>query len=510
MHIKTTVTLLIFLLFSASVFADRIPETFEMKEKKVKALIERYTSIEKAHDKKYNKTLKDIERSYYLMLNKSLDVIPPKPKPKDLFETQYEYDKRMTAYKNKMNKAKLKQKKEARRIHKKYNLRYKTSLAEISYLEGKIEALKPVTEEIMAIQNQTVVLSGEPLTVTLFPPEADNFRFPLHITGKSKKWMEYWNYSDRNKARNIWKNKSYLKAEMRAQMELTAEGRLTMTPTVILVENKRTGDRKEFNIETVTPFPVISEYINLEKTELPAAKLMAALKNVVQGPVSGMEFIYISPRSYMRGSPRDEPGRWANEIQHKVTLTKGFYIMTTEVTQRQWRSVMGRNPSGFQQCGSDCPVENIYWGDVQEFIRRLNQMEKTTKYRLPTEAEWEFACRAGNKNFGANDDNEDRLKAYAWFFDNADGTPHPVAQKKPNRWGLFDMQGNVSEWCQDWAGPYPVDPVTDPKGPFRGQFRVARGGNWHMSSRSCRAADRNFNLPGDKSDAIGFRVVKSP
>jgi len=210
------------------------------------------------------------------------------------------------------------------------------------------------------------------------------------------------------------------------------------------------------------------------------------------------------------GSPRNELGRWANELQHPVILTEGYYLQTTEVSQRQWRTIMRSNPSGFSNCGSDCPVENVYWGEVQEFIRRLNKIDKTGKYRLPTEAEWEFACRAGNKNFGANDKEEDKLKIYAWYFDNSDGTPHPVALKKPNRWGLFDMQGNVSEWCNDWAGAYSPKGVTDPKGPFTGKFRIARGGNWQMSSRSCRAADRNFNLPGDRSDTIGFRLVKSP
>ena len=502
--------LLLSLCVSSTVVATGEPTNIDRKKSRLLKLVKDYHQIEREYNVLFEKKLKEIEKTYYLLLNKAGNIIPPAPAPKDLFETEYEYNTRMENYKKKVLKTAIIKKNQIKKTHKEFNLRYRISLAEIEHYEAKIKELSPLVEKISNIQNETHSSPDGNLKIVLFPPEADNFRFPLHLISEKEKWVRYWDYSDRKKARTLWQNKSYMYAEMRNQFEFTTGNKILTKITVIQVSNTKTGDRKIFKIGEVKPVPVLEIYNNMVKNELPAAKLMAALKNVVTGPVSGMEFIYISPRSFSMGSPRHESGRWANELQHRVRLTKGFYIQTTEVTQRQWRTIMRGNPSGFSNCGSDCPVENIYWGEVQEFIRRVNKIEKTTKYRLPTEAEWEYACRAGNKYFGANDNSESKLPNYAWYFDNSEGTPHPVALKKPNRWGLFDMQGNVSEWCNDWAGAYSPKETIDPKGPFTGKFRIARGGNWQMSSRSCRAADRNFNLPGDRGDTIGFRLVKSP
>ncbi|MBU1162159.1 MAG: SUMF1/EgtB/PvdO family nonheme iron enzyme, partial [Proteobacteria bacterium] len=161
-----------------------------------------------------------------------------------------------------------------------------------------------------------------------------------------------------------------------------------------------------------------------------------------------MKFVYIEPGTFMMGSPSSEPGRDDDERQHRVTLTRGFHMQTTEVTQGQWKAVMGGNPSYFKSCGDDCPVEQVSLKDVQEFIQRLNQKEDTNKYRLPTEAEWEYASRAGTETALANgriselDCNYDvNLDAMGWYCGNADKTTHRVAQKKANRWGLYDIHG---------------------------------------------------------------------
>jgi len=195
----------------------------------------------------------------------------------------------------------------------------------------------------------------------------------------------------------------------------------------------------------------------------------------------GMTFVYISQGSFMMGSPTDELGRWDNEIQHQVTLTKGYFMQTTEVTQGQWKAVMGSNPSYFQNCGNDCPVEQVSWNDVQEFIELLNQKESTNKYRLPTEAEWEYAARAGSSSAFANGnisekycDYDPNLDAMGWYCGNAERKTHLVAQKQPNAWGLYDMHGNVWEWCHDWYGSYPDISVTDPGGASSGSTRVLR------------------------------------
>ena len=227
-----------------------------------------------------------------------------------------------------------------------------------------------------------------------------------------------------------------------------------------------------------------------------------------------MTFELISAGTFTMGSPTDELGRWNDETQHEVTLTKSFYMQTTEVTQGQWRAVMGSNPSDFSDCGDDCPVETVSWDDVQEFIEKLNQMEGTDKYRLPTEAEWEYASRAGSTTAFANgeitniDCDDPNLDQMAWYCGNADITTHPVAQKDPNDWGLYDMHGNVWEWCEDWYGAY-SGPVTDPTGPSSGTIRVLRGGSWDFNAMYCRSASRYGLKPDNRSYDIGFRVARA-
>ncbi|MBN1847182.1 MAG: SUMF1/EgtB/PvdO family nonheme iron enzyme, partial [Deltaproteobacteria bacterium] len=193
----------------------------------------------------------------------------------------------------------------------------------------------------------------------------------------------------------------------------------------------------------------------------------------------GMKFVYIFPGTFTMGSPANEKDRDDNELQHQVTLTKGFYMQTTEVTQGQWKDVMGNNPSYFKNCGDDCPLESISWNDAQEFINRLNRKEGAQKYRLPTEAEWEYACRAGSTTRFYFGDSESDLGEYAWYDGNSGGKTHPLAQKRPNAWGLYDMHGNVWEWCEDWYGET-IHPgsVTDPIGASGGSYRVLRGGSW--------------------------------
>jgi len=223
----------------------------------------------------------------------------------------------------------------------------------------------------------------------------------------------------------------------------------------------------------------------------------------------GMEFVYIQPGRFTMGSPSNESGRDNDERQHQVTLTKGFYMQTTEVTQGQWQRVMGSNPSWFKNCGDDCPVEEVSWNDAQDFIRRLNQREGTDKYRLPTEAEWEYAARAGSTTRFCFGNDNGQLGQYAWYDNNSGSKPHSVAQKKPNAWGLYDMHGNVWEWVQDWYGNYPSGSVTDPTGPSSGSSRVFRGGSWNAGAGDCRSAYRYRSTPGGRSNYLGFRLARA-
>jgi formylglycine-generating enzyme required for sulfatase activity len=242
----------------------------------------------------------------------------------------------------------------------------------------------------------------------------------------------------------------------------------------------------------------------------------------------GMKFVYIKSGSFMMGSglsPSGVASRYGGKEkyykdehpQHRVTLTKGFYLQTTEVTQGQWERVMGSNPSGFEGCGPDCPVEQVSWEDCRKFIRKLNQMEGTGKYRLPTEAEWEYAARAGTKMpFYTGNCLSTGQANYDGNYP-GNGCSKGTFRKKTTRvgtfpsnlWGLYDMHGNVWEWCQDWYGDYQSGSVTDPEGPSSGTFRVNRGGSWINGAGFCRSATHDRNDPGYRYDYLGFRLARA-
>lgn len=229
----------------------------------------------------------------------------------------------------------------------------------------------------------------------------------------------------------------------------------------------------------------------------------------------------------MMGSPDNEPERSGDETQHQVTISRSFYMQTTQTTQGQWKRVMGKNPSRltnwFVINEDNYPVTNVSWYDVQEFIKKLNNTESVKKYRLPTEAEWEYACRAGTTtSFHTGNTEKDLLRA-GWVKLFTNTKYHRIAQKTPNAWGLYDMHGNVWEWVNDWYGDYPTGSVTDPEGPSSGTIRVRRGGCLHTIPSNCRSAYRGSNFwflpliktPLDKyasaptaaKDGTGFRLA---
>lgn len=193
---------------------------------------------------------------------------------------------------------------------------------------------------------------------------------------------------------------------------------------------------------------------------------------------------------------------------HEVCLSD-FSIGKYEVTQAQWQAVMGQNPSSFNQCGPDCPVENVSWLQVQGFIKKLNALTNKN-YRLPTEAEWEYAARSGgNKDQWAGVSVLADLKDYAWYEDNSEAKTHPVGEKKPNALGIYDMTGNVWEWCQDIHGDdyYKNSPKENPTGPVKGMHRATRGGSFSSAAWNLRAADRGMVLQSHHNNALGFRLV---
>ncbi|OGR22886.1 MAG: sulfatase [Desulfobacterales bacterium RIFOXYA12_FULL_46_15] len=249
----------------------------------------------------------------------------------------------------------------------------------------------------------------------------------------------------------------------------------------------------------------------------------------------GMRFVLIPAGSFIMGSPESEEGRQWNETQHKVIISRSFYMGETEVTQGQWKKLVGFNPSSFPDLGKAYPVDSVSWNQCVEFIRVLNEWEKTNQYRLPTEAEWEYACRAesttafaggGSTNFSCNEP-EPAIIEMAWYCYNSgtqnpagDFKPGPVKTKLPNKWGIYDMHGNVQEWVQDsceWrdllsrnvgaiTDTY-MDNIVDPLSKT-GTHRIFRGGAWHQSSKYQRSAYRGYYKPVAKRNSLGFRIVR--
>ena len=268
----------------------------------------------------------------------------------------------------------------------------------------------------------------------------------------------------------------------------------------------------------------------LRKTGAPEIRKAGELKTIMLPGGVEMELRWCPPGTFLMGSPLSEKGRDVDETLHRVVISKGFWMGATAVTQKQWRIVMGGNPAaskdhfsaifslfgGSSDLKENCPVENVSWEDCQMFLRRVNSAQTAFALHLPTEAQWEYACRAGTATayFWGNALNGDKA--------NCDGRSpcgtavrgryleqtQPVRSYAPNGWGLFEMHGNVHEWCSDWYGSYGGD-ATDPVGPEAGEFRVFRGGSWYDRARYCRSAYRDGNTPNLRSGCLGFRVICS-
>jgi formylglycine-generating enzyme required for sulfatase activity len=293
-----------------------------------------------------------------------------------------------------------------------------------------------------------------------------------------------------------------------------------------------------YSIEYVTDLALTNNpraWRCLEFLRLPTSSYLWADRSA---PVSGKRFyrarvfpaptnmVFIPPGTFRMGSPTNEVGRYDREgPQTDVIISGGFWMGKYEVTQGEYLAVMGNNPSWFQPpsaaADTNRPVEQVTWFDATNYCATLTGRElaggripTNCVYRLPTEAEWEYACRgwSSDRRFSYGDDpGYTNLTNYAWYGDNSGGTTHPVGQKLPNPWGLYDMHGNVWEWCQDWSVyNLPGGIVVDPQGPGTSSARVIRGGCWNCTDWGCRSASRGGNSPDDWGNYYGFRAVLAP
>ena len=247
---------------------------------------------------------------------------------------------------------------------------------------------------------------------------------------------------------------------------------------------------------------------NTQSKKQPAKKqtqsmTQARKEQILQNLINNM--VYVEGGTFTMGAtPEQGSDAYNNEKPaHQVTLSS-FSIGKYEVTQEEWQAVMGSNPSNFKSAKR--PVEEVSWEDCQEFIRKLNQMTGK-RFRLPTEAEWEFAARGGNSSNGYKYAGSNSLGNVAWYTDNSGKETHPVGQKSPNELGLYDMSGNVWEWCQDWFGSYSSSSQTDPTGPSNGSYRVGRGGSWDYGAGYCRSSDRCGYAPSFSFSYLGLRLA---
>jgi formylglycine-generating enzyme required for sulfatase activity len=265
-----------------------------------------------------------------------------------------------------------------------------------------------------------------------------------------------------------------------------------------------------------TPAPRLSEPVPTPARTADLPKLQPPSPPQEITSTIGMRLVRIPAGEFLMGSPDSDRDTFSDEKpQHRVRITRPFYLGMYEVTQGQYRAVTGANPSHFRE-SDDLPVEQVSWEDGVAFCTALTDRERSLLdgaiYRLPTEAEWEYTCRAGSTTRYSFGDNVGRLGEFAWYGSNSGKRTHAVGQKRANAWGLFDMHGNVSEWCQDGyaAGYYKELPGADPAGPSLGVGRVYRSGSWDGNPQGCRSAYRNRGAPGDRDRHLGFRVARVP
>ena len=282
-------------------------------------------------------------------------------------------------------------------------------------------------------------------------------------------------------------------------VEISKSGYATSRQTVTISEGQTAGISGSLTSSTSSSS---ANTLSSSGSSLSGNALTIPVKNGIN-----IEMVKVEAGSFDMGATPEMENPWEDEKPvHRVTLTNNYYVGKYEITQALWQAVMGSNPSHFK--GDALPVEQVSWKDCQKFITKLNRLTGKN-FRLPTEAEWEYAARGGNKSRGYRYSGSNTIDDVAWYENDALSQTHPVGTKQPNELEIYDMTGNVMEWCQDWYGSYSSSPQVNPTGAASGSYRVVRGGGWSDSARGCRTSDRNLTSPGGRFSNLGLRLVLS-
>ena len=462
-------------------------------------------------DFQFDSSKKNLEKAYKQQIAVTRPILPPEPAPKDAFETTAEYNQRLEAHKEKVQKAEKENKEQIKKLKKEGDL--KIAKLRVTALKHRIQVLEPFVHRLKTLQSKKFGLPDKKVKVTLGDPDADNSRFPIHFEYNGRKWLKYWKYQDTKEARAFWKTRSHLVAQGLFQMESACVG-ITYCLIASKVSHPGTKEKRTFKLGTPKEFKEIVAWNRVKTVDLAQAEKdekTASLKCGFVDLITGMEFVYVPGGCFQMGC-----GWWAGDCEsdeepaHEVCVD-GFLMGKYEVTQGQWRKVMGGNPSYFEK-GDNYPVENVSWNDVQKFIRKFSFLNKNRyQFRLPTEAEWEYACRSGGKpeTYSGGSLMIDRV---AWYGQNSGGGTHRVGTKAPNGLGLYDMSGNVWEWCEDvyTDDVYSKHSRNNPVNTKGGSGRVDRGGSWDFDARYCRSAYRYGDTPGYRYFNLGFRFARTP
>ena len=474
----------------------------------VKNLRMEIADISSRLDFQLDSSKKNLEKAYKQQIAVTMPILPPVPAPKDAFETTAEYNQRLEAHKEKVQKAENENKKKIKELKKEGDL--KIARLRVTALKHRIQVLEPFVHRLKTLQSKKFGLPDKKVKVTLGDPDADNSRFPIRFEYNGRKWSKYWKYQDRTEARAFWKTRSHLVAQGLFHLEGAGAG-ITYRLTASSVFHPGTKEERIFKLETPMEFDEIVAWNMVKTVDLAEAERDEGIfKYDFVDPLTGMKFVWVPGGCFQMGC-----GSWAGNCYkdekpvHEVCVD-GFLIGKYEVTQGQWQKVMGGNPSRFKN-GDDYPVENVSWNDVQKFIRKLSALNNNKyKFRLPTEAEWEYACRSGGKSEIYSGGS--RIDRVAWYSGNSGNRTHRVGTKVPNEVGLYDMSGNVWEWCEDIyaKNAYSRHSRNNPVNMKAGSDRVNRGGSWRFSASSCRSANRFDDSPYDRDNNLGFRLVRTP